>query len=133
MRSSGRIHCANLFFDVIPVHFVLVFLLALLTFLDLSLDVPLGLCLLLGDLLGVQQVLLGGSFVQDLDALLAVPAGSCLQGSAQVVVQSKDVGPKVDEERDAVDVAIAGGVVQGCVPPDVTLVWIAPGRENSTQ
>lgn len=112
---------------------MLVFLLALLTFLDLSLNVPLGLCLLFGDLLWVQQVLLGGSFVQDLDTLLAVPAGSCLQGSAQVVVQGKDVGTEVDQKRDAVEVAIAGSVMQGRVPPDVTLVRITPGRENSTQ
>lgn len=112
---------------------MLVFLLAPLTLLDLPLDVPLGLCLLLGDLLWVEHVLLSGSFVQDLHTLLAVPAGSRLQGSAQVVVQGKDVGSKADQKGDTVDVAIAGSVVQGRVPPDVTLVWITPGRENSTQ
>lgn len=109
------------------------FLLALLTLLDLSLHVPLGLCLLFGDLLWVQQVLLGGSFVQDLHALPAVPAGSCLQGRAQVVVQSKDVGTEVDQKGNTVEVTIAGSVVQGRVPPDVTLVWVTPARENSTQ
>lgn len=112
---------------------MLVLLLALLTFLDLSLDVPLGLCLLFGDLLWVQQVLLGGGFVQDLDAVLAVPAGRRLQRGAQVVVQGEDVGPEVDQERDAVDVAIAGSEVQRRVPPDVTLVRIAPAGENSAQ
>lgn len=133
MCSFGGTHRANPFFNIIPVHFMLVLLLALLTFLDLSLDVPLGLCLLFGDLLWVQQVLLGGGFVQDLDAVLAVPAGRRLQRGAQVVVQGEDVGPEVDQKRDAVDVAIAGSEVQGRVPPDVTLVRIAPAGENSAQ
>ena len=116
-----------------PVHFMLVFLLALLTFFDLFLHIPLGLCFEFGDLLWVQHVLLGGSFVQDLDTFIAVSAGSHLQGSAEVVVQGEDVGTKVDQKRHTMDVPIASSMVERRVPPDVTFVWITSEKENSTQ
>lgn len=133
MCPFGRIYCADLFFRVIPVHFMLVFLLALLALLDLFLHVPLGLCFEFGDPLWVQHVLLGGSFVQDSDAFIAVPAGGHLQGSAEVVVQGKYIGTEVDQKRNAVDVTVASSVVESCVPPDVTLVRVAAEEENSTQ
>lgn len=133
MCPSGRIYCANLFFYIIPVHFMLVFLLALLAFLDLFLHVLLGLRFQFGDLLWVQHVLLGGSFVQDSDTFIAVSAGSHLQGSAEVIVQSKYIGTKVDQKRNTVDVTIASGMVERCVPPDVTFVRIASEKENSIQ
>lgn len=112
---------------------MLVFLLALLTFLDLFLYIPLGLCFEFGDLLWIQHVLLGGGFVQDSDTFVAVSAGSHLQGSAEVVVQSKDIGTKVDQKRNAMDVTIASSVVERCVPPDVTFVRITSEEENSTE
>lgn len=133
MCPSGRIYCVNLFFHIMPVHFMLVFLLALLAFLDLFLHILLGLRFEFGDLLWVQHVLLGGGFVQDLDTFIAVSAGSHLQGSAEVIVQSKYIGTEVDQKRNAMDMTIASGVVERSVPPDVTFVRITSEKENSTQ
>lgn len=127
----GRIYGANLFFHIIPVHFMLVFLLALLAFLDLFLHVPLGLRFEFGDLLWIQYVLLSGGFVQNSDTFIAISAGSCLQGSAEVIVQSKDIGTEVDQKRNTVDVTIASSVVERRVPPNVTFVWITSEKENS--
>lgn len=112
---------------------MLVFLLALLAFLDLFLHIPLGLRFEFGDLLWIQHVLLSGGFVQDSDTFIAVSAGGHLQGSAEVIVQSKDIGTEVDQKRNAVDVTVASSVVERCVPPDVTFVRITSEKENRTQ
>lgn len=110
---------------------MLMFLLALLAFLDLFLHIPLGLCFEFGDPLWVQDVLLSGGFVQDSDTFIAISAGCHLQGSAEIIVQSKDIGSEVDQKGNTVDVTIASSMVERSVPPDVTFVRITSGKENS--
>lgn len=133
MCPFGRGYCASIFFHIIPVHFMLVFLLSLLTFLNLFLHISLGLGFLFGYLLWVQQVLLRGSFVQDSDTFMAISAGSHLKRSAEVIVQSKYIGTEVDQKGNAVDVTIASSMVERSAPPDVTFVWITSKKENSTE
>lgn len=114
----------------VALHALVVLSLHLHTLLDASLGLAERPVLQLAHQLGVEDRLLGGDGVQVAHAVHVALGGGHVQRGVVVVVQAPHVGTEAHQEGEAVVVAIGSGQVERCVAPYVTLVWVAPTRQD---